>query len=126
MTSTISDEMERYRKAKIWEGPGPATTPYGYNSYAAIAYSPTTHAYGYSWNYNSLLGAKRAALRACGTRDAQIVVFTRNNFIALAVGDGGASGANGRTAEEAMRNALDYSHKYTTNGHIVVCVFAGN
>ena len=44
-----------------------------FNTYAAIAYSPSTGAYGYAYNYWSRYSAEREALRRCAAEDAEIV-----------------------------------------------------
>ncbi len=98
------------------------------NWYSAIAYSPSTGAYGYSYNCRSLAEAKQLALSYCDYEDARIVVWVRNGWCALAVGDDGAYGyAWASTQYEARRLALAYCQQYS-NGRcrIKVTVFSGD
>ena len=55
--------------------------------YAAIAYSPATGKYGYSWNCDTRGEAEQRALNACKADDARIVCWVNNGFCALALGD---------------------------------------
>jgi serine/threonine-protein kinase len=102
------------------------------DSYAAIAYSPSTGAYGYGYNYGSRWSAEAAALRNCKADDARIVTWVNNGFCALAVGDDkscwgvGWEYGDGATNTAAMRRALQEANKRTTNCRILLCVCSAN
>src|SRR5579862_6346578 len=82
------------------------------DTYAAIAYSPSTGSYGYAYNYGSRGSAETAALRNCKAPDARIVTWVNNGFCALALGDDvgsygiGYSWGNGATNTYAKQRAL--------------------
>ena len=61
------------------------------SGYGAIAYSPTTGRYGYSWSYHSRAEAERTALRHTQSTDA-VVWFGHHTYIALARSGGGSYG----------------------------------
>lgn len=59
--------------------------------YGAIAYSPETHAHGYTDGNSSRNGAESRALELCyqyGGTDCQVVVWEHNECAALATGAG--------------------------------------
>lgn len=58
--------------------------------YGAIAYSQSTGAYAFTWAQYSRADAERLALAKCDGSDATIVIWARNAYIALALGDDGA------------------------------------
>jgi hypothetical protein len=60
--------------------------------YGAIAYSPETRSWGYSFGYGSRAEAENAAISRCKGADARIAVWVRNGWAALAVGDDGVRG----------------------------------
>jgi len=62
-------------------------------SYAAIAYSPSTKAFGYGYDYNSRSSAEQAALRNCPHADARVVTWVSGGFCALVESDDGSWGA---------------------------------
>lgn len=98
------------------------------DSYAAIAYSPSTGKYGYAYNYGSRWAAEAAALAYCEAPDAEIVVWVNNGFCALALGDEpgvygvGWSYGDGSSNVAAMNWALYECGKRTTNPRIVVVI----
>src|SRR5947199_10838755 len=57
------------------------------NKFAAIAYSPSTGKYGYSYNYASRSAAEKVALQHLPQPDARIVCWVQAGFCALALGD---------------------------------------
>src|SRR5438552_5382280 len=57
------------------------------DKYAAIAYSPSSGAYGYSVGFATRTGAEKEALAQCKGDDAQVPVWARNGWCCLAVGD---------------------------------------
>jgi hypothetical protein len=75
--------------------------------YGAIAYSPSTGAYGYAYGKSCQAEAENTALCYCKAPDAQIVVWCQNACAALAVGDNGVYGyAVADSRKEAERLAL--------------------
>src|SRR5438552_18761583 len=72
------------------------------DQFAAIAYSPTTGATGWSYGYSDLGDAQIAATSNCNLADAVVLTWSRNSWCALAKGDDGSYGyAWGNTQEEA-------------------------
>ena len=89
--------------------------------YAAIAYSPSTGNYGYSYGYPCLDDAEAAAVTNSGDCEAQVVVTAENEYLALAQNDDGTygygfSGSRYLAQATAMHNC--------PGGHIVATVFA--
>jgi hypothetical protein len=85
-------------------GPGgskPART------FGAIAYSPSTGGYGYSYKYGSRTEAENRAIKECGKNDCQVATWFVNNCGALAADSkgpwGGGHGNNERTAQAAAQ-----------------------
>jgi Domain of unknown function (DUF4189) len=60
--------------------------------YAAIAYSAETRSWGYAAGYGSRADAEAVAKSRCKGADARPVVWVRNGWAALAIGDDGARG----------------------------------
>ncbi len=83
------------------------------NYYGAISYSPSTGAYGYSYDYTSKRGAQRAARKQCGYRDCKKSLWFRNACGALAVGNNGYGTGWGSTKSRARRAALRSCRKYS-------------
>lgn len=98
------------------------------DSYAAIAYSPSTGQYRCAYNYGSRGAAERAAVAACKASDARIVCWVNNGFCALALGDErgcwgvGWSYGDGASTREATGNALEECRKRTSGARIVLCL----
>lgn len=98
------------------------------SSYAAVAYSPSTGEYTYSYNYGSRGSAERAALDRCDEPDARIVCWVNRGFCALALGDDkstwgtGWSYGDGASTAEAKSRALQECRDRTTGAHIVLCL----
>ena len=80
--------------------------------FGAIAYSPATGRYGYSWNFQSRTAAQNAALRKCGIRDCRVVSWFRNACGSLATsryGWGAAANVNLYQAQNtAIRGCSNY------------------
>jgi hypothetical protein len=95
--------------------------------YAAIAYSQSTGAYGYSYAFATLAGAKAEALSHCDADDARIVAWVQNGYVSLALGD--TVGAYGwgwaSTAAEARARARAECRARTTGAYIAVTVYSG-
>lgn len=98
------------------------------DTYAAIAYSKSTGKYGYSYNWSSLAVAKLEALAQCDADDAQVKIWSRNFWAALAIGDDGGLGwAWGDTKDDARSDAVDECKKHTKSDHIkVILVYSGD
>ncbi len=98
------------------------------SSYAAVAYSPSTGDYGYSYNYGSRWSAEKAALERCDAPDARIVGWVNRGFFALALGDDkscwgtGWSYGDDATNTEAITRALAECRKRTTGARLVLCL----
>lgn len=97
-------------------------------SYAAVAYSPSTGKFRYSYNYRSRSAAEQAALRGLVEADARIVCWVNNGFCALALGDDvgcwgtGWRYGSGASNSGAMQRALEECRRRTTGARIVVCL----
>jgi hypothetical protein len=93
--------------------------------YAAIAYSPSTGRYGFTYNYNYLGDAEVDALARCDAPDGQIVAWCFNEWCALAVADDGSYGySSGATQAEAEYLAVSYCTG--PNAHVLCSVFSGS
>ncbi len=99
-----------------------------YDTYAAIAYSKSTGHYGYGYGYYTLAAAELEALSNCEGDDAQIVVWSCNNWCALAIGDDNAYGWYwAGTSYEARAGAVLECQKNTSSDHIkVIVVYSGD
>jgi serine/threonine-protein kinase len=95
--------------------------------YAAIAFSPSTGACGYSYGFTSLTAAKNRAVEECEGADAVVVGWARNAYVALALGDDrGACGVGwASTAASARAMALANCRARTTGCYIAGTVFSG-
>jgi serine/threonine-protein kinase len=95
--------------------------------FAAIAFSQSTGQTGYSYNCGSRAEAETLALSYCNASDARIIVWVKNGYCALALGnDLGAYGvAWASSAAEARILALGEARKVTTGVYIAVTVFSG-
>jgi Domain of unknown function (DUF4189) len=98
------------------------------DTYAAIAYSENTGRYGYGYGFSSRSRAEAEALNQCEGDDAQVVIWGRNAYVALAISDNGPYGyAWGTTAATAKRIALQKCRDYGgENARIVVSVYSGD
>jgi serine/threonine-protein kinase len=76
--------------------------------FGAIAYSPTTRAHGWSYDYGSRRDAERRARDQCGrhARDCEVPVWFRNACGALAVGADGYGSGWGATRKAAEGSAI--------------------
>lgn len=87
-------------------------------SYGAIAYSPSTGAYGYSYNYRTRRTAEQVALGYCDADDARVVAWVNFGFAALVKADDGSWGAatsfgEGSTNLEAINRARRACEEHT-------------
>jgi hypothetical protein len=98
------------------------------DSFAAIAYSPSTGEFRYAYNYEDRGSAEQAALKTSTAKDARIVCWVNEGFCALALGDDksawgtGYQFGNGANTNAAKATALAECKKRTTGAHIVVCL----
>jgi hypothetical protein len=75
--------------------------------YGAIAYSPSSDRFGYSYNYISRGPAENRALSECGQNDCVVAAWFYNRCGALATSSTGAwGGAQDASAERARSKAL--------------------
>lgn len=102
------------------------------DTYAAIAYSPSTGKYGWANGYGTRTGAESAALNNCKYSDARIVTWVHNGFCALALGDDksrwgiGYSYGDGATNTYARNRAVEECRKRTSNAHAVLVICSVN
>jgi Domain of unknown function (DUF4189) len=100
------------------------------NRFAAIAYSPSTGKYGYSYNYQSRSAAERVALEHLPQPDARIVCWVQAGFCALAKGDDksewgvGYSYGKGARTEDAREAAVEECGKRTTHPYLAVLLLS--
>ena len=96
------------------------------DSYAAIAYSPATGKFAFSYNYGSRSSAEKAALKQLDKEDGKIVCWVNNGFCALALGDEvgkygmGYRWGDGASTRGAAERALAECSKRTTGARIVL------
>ena len=97
-------------------------------AYAAIAYSENTGKYGYGYGFSSRSKAENEALKQCDADDAQVVIWGRNAYVALAVSDNGPYGyAWGTTEAVATRIATQKCRDLGgENVRIAVSVYSGD
>ncbi len=84
------------------------------NYYGAIAYSPSTGDYGYSYDYSSRYSAEQNAISRCGAYDCSSLIWFRNACGALAVGNNGYGSGWGDTKYRAKREALKSCRRYSS------------
>jgi hypothetical protein len=85
--------------------------------YGAIAYSPSTGAHGWSYDYDVRVAAESAAMAICrqGAVDCIVPVWFRNACGALAVGPQGYGSGWGASRSNAENAALLTCGKYSDN-----------
>src|SRR5690349_7855639 len=66
-----------------WAAAGDQTIDINRYSFGAIAYSPTTGKFGYSYNYRNRATAEKVALQNCHAVDARVVGWVNAGFLAL-------------------------------------------
>jgi hypothetical protein len=94
------------------------------DTYAAIAYSPNTGRYGYATGRPTRAAAESVAVAECNRPDARVVVWSRNEYCALAVGDNRKVYGYGYSPdkEEARAIALREAEKRTTNCFVILVI----
>jgi hypothetical protein len=100
------------------------------DTFAAIAYSPSTGRYGYSYNYRSRSAAEKAALEHLPLPDARIVCWVQAGICALALGDDksvwgvGWIYGNGARTEDARKGAVEDCGKRTTHPYLALLLLS--
>lgn len=95
---------------------------------AAIAYSQSTGKVGHTAREaQTEQQAKQLALRRCGAPDAKVFMWAQNEWVAIAVADGGvgtAGFAHARSADQAQQQALRECQKQAKGGacRVALCV----
>lgn len=91
--------------------------------YGAIAFSPSTGAYGFSHDWSSRAQAERDAVGHCAGPDARAVIWVKNGWAALARNEDGdwSTGWSGNSRAEAEQIALAKVY----GGHILCWVYSG-
>jgi hypothetical protein len=96
------------------------------DSYAAVAFSPSTLRWGYGNGYPNKVQAISRARNEAGSANAK-TSWTKNAWIALAVSDrsrGGYGMGWATTAAGARSRALAQCRKFNPDARVVVCVSA--
>jgi hypothetical protein len=93
--------------------------------FAAIAVSQQTGRYGYGTGYATLREAQASAIANTGDPNAEVVVWVRNGWLALAVNETGyATTWSMRSAQDAATRALDDCSRKGSRGQLAVWVSA--
>jgi hypothetical protein len=79
--------------------------------YGALAFSPKTGKYGYSWNQPSRVAAENTALTECKADDAKLLTWVRLGWAVLIIAEDNAYGfdevhGDGASSKTAYDNAL--------------------
>jgi serine/threonine-protein kinase len=96
-------------------------------SFGAIAYSPSTGSYGYTFGRNCAADAEIGALQNCNGRDRRVVAWVSNGYAALAVNDKGGYGAawSTRCQADADQAALNFAGGPGCGAHVLCEVATG-
>jgi uncharacterized protein DUF4189 len=98
------------------------------DSYAAIAYSPSTGKFNYAYDRRSREAAEKEALEKCDAPDATIACWVNKGFAALALGKdkscwgSGWKYGRGANSDAAKNMALEDCRNRTTAVHIAVAL----
>jgi len=89
--------------------------------YGAIAYSPTSRAHGWAYDYPSRKAAERRALTQCGrhAEDCIVPVWFRNACGALAVGSDGYGSGWGSSRKNAEGQAIQSCRRYSAGCAVI-------
>src|SRR5262245_53251859 len=89
--------------------------------YGAIAYSPSTRAYGYSYDHYTRADAENRALAECRARapDCQLPLWFRNACGALAIGPNGWGTGWGTDRRLAESYAIQTCRNHSGNCQVV-------
>lgn len=87
-------------------------------SYGAIAFSPSTGVWGYSYNYGTRGAAEHRAMRECRARGSgcRSIVWFRDACGALAVGQGNAYGWGWNVSRTSAQNRAIRECRARTGG----------
>lgn len=98
--------------------------------YGALAFSPSTGAHGYSFDYANRAAAERRAINECeknaGSSDCQAVVWFHNACGALAVGDNAYGSGWGTDMLYAALYAVESCEELTDNCKVIRWVCTSN
>ncbi len=98
--------------------------------YGAIAFSPSTGAHGYSFNYANRAAAEKRAINECemnaGSDDCRAILWFHNACGALAVGDNAYGSGWGTNMLYAAQYAVESCKKFTANCKVVRWVCTSN
>jgi hypothetical protein len=97
------------------------------DNFGAIAYSPATRQYGYSYKYSSRAKAESVALAHCKAADARIVAWVQDNWwccLALDLDAGAYGWGWGQNLSVARSKAQEAIARDSTNYYIAVAVSA--
>jgi hypothetical protein len=102
-----------------------------FDTYAAVAFSPSTGKYGYAWNYRSRSAAEQVALSQCKAADAKIVGWVKGGWLALAIGEENAYGVaweygDGAANTDAVKRALQNLSKQNDKPAVLICLCSGD
>jgi hypothetical protein len=103
-----------------------------FNTFAAIAYSPSTGHYGYAYDYWSRYSAERAALARCKEPDARIIGWVKAGWLALALSDDnrtygvGWTYGEGATNTGAKQRAFKECSRRARSVRVVLCLCSGD
>ena len=91
--------------------------------YGAIAFSPSTSAHGYSFDYANRAAAEKRAINECekdgGSGDCKAILWFHNACGALAVGDNAYGSGWGTDIRYASQYAVESCEKFTDNCKVV-------
>ena len=102
-----------------------------FSNYAAVAYSPSTGAYGYAWNCDSRGEAEAVALSNCSGGDARIVGWVQGGWLVLAIGENNSYGVgyeygNGADNAVAGERAMDECTSHGDHVRMVIVLSSGD
>ena len=98
--------------------------------YGALAFSPSTSAHGYSFDYANRAAAEKRAINECemnaGSDDCRAILWFHNACGALAVGDNAYGSGWGTDMLYAAQYAVESCKKFTANCKVVRWVCTSN
>jgi serine/threonine-protein kinase len=97
------------------------------DGWGAIAYSPSTGAYGYWYGADCQANAEQGALNNCGGCDKQVMVTVDHGWAALAVNKNGGYGYaySTKCQADAERSAIQYAGGPRAGAYILCWVASG-
>jgi hypothetical protein len=115
----LQEDAEREQKLydSLWESERNASR------FCAIAYSPTTFQWGYSWGKQSRQAAEEDAIAKSESPDAKILCWSKGSwYCALADGPDSYGAAPGETPEIAKAEAMRIANEHGSGNRIVLLV----